>query len=170
MTAATALTGFRAVAVVPIVWAIAADEHVLALGLFVLAAASDAVDGLLARRSGNASARGALLDPLADKVLVIGTLLGLTAVGSGWPVAVVTALTVLREGVVALVRVRAFARGAPLPADRLAKIKTAAQMIGVRSDHRRRAPMACRRPAALVGLAFLVSLVTLPRYFDTRPT
>ncbi|HEY6202525.1 MAG TPA: CDP-alcohol phosphatidyltransferase family protein [Candidatus Limnocylindria bacterium] len=169
MTAATALTGFRAVAVVPIVWAIAADEHVLALGLFVLAAASDAVDGLLARRSGNTSARGALLDPLADKVLVIGTLLGLTAVGSGWPVAVVTALTVLREGVVALVRVRAFARGAPLPADRLAKIKTAAQMIGVALI------IVGERPwpvagAALVGLAFLVSLVTLPRYFDTRPT
>lgn len=169
MTAATALTGFRAVAVVPIVWAIAADEHVLALGLFVLAAASDAVDGLLARRSGNASARGALLDPLADKVLVIGTLLGLTAVGSGWPVAVVTALTVLREGVVALVRVRAFARGAPLPADRLAKIKTAAQMIGVALI------IVGERPwpvagAALVGLAFLVSLVTLPRYFDARPT
>ena len=167
MTAANALTLARAVAVVPIIWAIAADQHVIALGLFVLAAASDAVDGLLARRSGNVSARGALLDPLADKVLVVGTLGALTAVGTGWPVAVVTALTALREGIVALVRVRAFARGVPLPADGLPKIKTAAQMIGVALI------IVGERPwpvagATLVGLAFLVSLAALPRYFATR--
>jgi CDP-diacylglycerol--glycerol-3-phosphate 3-phosphatidyltransferase len=169
VTAANALTLLRAVAAVPIIWAIAADQRVIALGLFVLAAASDAVDGLLARRSGNVSTRGALLDPLADKVLVIGTLAGLTAVGTGWPVAVVTALTALREGIVALARVRAFARGVPLPADRLAKIKTAAQMIGVALI------IVGERPwpvagATLVGLAFLVSLATLPRYFATRLT
>ena len=167
MTAANALTAFRAVAVVPIVWALAADQHVIALGLFVLAAASDAVDGLLARRAGNVSARGALLDPLADKVLVIGTLGALTAIGTGWPVTVVTALTALRESIVALVRVRAFARGVPLPADRLAKIKTAAQLIGVALI------IVGERPwpvagATLVGLAFLVSLAALPRYFATR--
>ena len=167
MTAANALTLLRAVAVVPIVWAITADQHVIALGLFVLAAASDAVDGVLARRYGNASARGALLDPIADKVLVIGTLGGLTAVGIGWPVAVVTVLTALREGSVALLRWRAFARGVPLPADRLAKIKTALQMIGVALI------IVGERPwpvagAALVGLAFLVSLVALPRYFAAR--
>ena len=167
MTAANALTGLRAVAVVPIVWAIAADQHAIALALFGLAAASDAVDGVLARRSGNVSARGALLDPLADKVLVIATLGVLTAVGTGWPVAVVTALTALREGIVAFVRVRAFARGVPLPADRLSKLKTAAQMIGVALI------IVGERPwpvagATLVGLAFLISLVTLPRYFATR--
>ena len=169
MTAANALTLLRAVAVVPIVWAIAADQHVIALGLFVLAAASDAVDGLLARRFGNVSARGALLDPLADKVLVIGTLVGLTAVGTGWPVAVVTAFTALRESVVTIVRVRSFARGVPLPADRLAKFKTAAQMIGVALViiGERPWPVA---GAALVGLAFLLSLATLPRYFATRLT
>jgi CDP-diacylglycerol--glycerol-3-phosphate 3-phosphatidyltransferase len=169
VTAANALTLFRAVALVPIIWAIAADQHAIALGLFVLAAASDAVDGLLARRFGNVSARGALLDPLADKVLVIGTLGGLTAVGAGWPVAVVTALTALREGIVALLRLRASARGIALPADRLAKFKTAAQMIGVALI------IVGERPwpvagAALVGLAFLLSLVALPRYVATRPS
>jgi len=169
VTAANALTGLRAVAVVPIVWAIAADQHAIALGLFVLAAASDAVDGLLARRAGSVSMRGALLDPLADKVLVIGTLGGLAAVGTGWPVAVVTTLTALREGSVALIRVRAFRRGVPLPADRLAKIKTAAQMIGVALI------IVGERPwpvvgATLVGLAFLVSLAALPRYLATRLT
>jgi len=169
VTAANALTLFRAVAVVPIVWAIATDQRVIALGLFVLAAASDAVDGLLARRFGNVSARGALLDPLADKILVIGTLSGLTAVGIGWPVAVVTTLTALRESIVALIRIRAFARGVALPADRLAKFKTATQMIGVALI------IVGERPwpvagATLVGLAFLLSLASLPRYFATRHT
>jgi len=169
VTAANGLTLFRTVATIPIVWAIAADQRFLALGLFVLAAASDALDGLLARRAGTGSPRGALLDPLADKLLVLGTLVALTAVGTGWPVTVVTAATALREGAVALLRVRAFGRGVALPADRLAKAKTAAQMIGVAMI------IVGERPwpvagATLVGLALLLSLVTLPRYFATRPT
>jgi CDP-diacylglycerol--glycerol-3-phosphate 3-phosphatidyltransferase len=167
MSAADVLAIVRAVAVVPIIWAIAADQRLIALGAFVLAAASDALDGMLARRSGNVSARGALLDPLADKVLVVGTLVALTAAGSGWPVSVVTAATALREGIVALLRVSAFSRGALLPADRLAKVKTAAQMTGVALI------IVGERPwpvagATLVGLAVLLGLSTLPRYFATR--
>jgi CDP-diacylglycerol--glycerol-3-phosphate 3-phosphatidyltransferase len=167
VSAADLVAVLRAIAVVPIVWAIAANEHVIALAVFVLAAASDALDGVLARRSGTSGPRGALLDPLADKVLVLGTLGALTAVGTGWPVAVVTAATTLREGIVAVLRVRAFARGVALPADRLAKVKTAAQMIGVALI------IVGERPwpvagATLVGLAFLLSLVTLPHYIARR--
>jgi len=169
VTPANALTLFRAVAVIPIVWAIAAEQRFPALGLFMLAAASDALDGLLARRAGRSSPRGALLDPLADKVLVLGTLGALAAVGTGWPVTVVTAATALREGVVALLRLRAFGRGVALPADRLAKAKTTAQMIGVALI------IVGERPwpvagATLVGVALLLGLVTLPRYFVTRLT
>ena len=167
MSAADLVAVLRAIAVIPIVWAIAADEHLIALGVFVLAAASDALDGVLARRSGTSGPRGALLDPLADKLLVLGTLGALSAVGIGWPVTVVTVATALREGIVALLRVRAFARGIALPADRLAKLKTAAQMIGVTLI------IVGERPwpvagATLVGLAFLLSLVTLPRYVAMR--
>jgi len=164
MSAADLVAVLRAVAVVPIVWAIVADQHVIALGVFTVAAASDALDGVLARRSDSSGPRGALIDPLADKILVLGTLLALTATGSGWPVTVVTLLAVLREGTVALLRVRAYARGLALPADRLAKVKTAAQMIGVALI------IVGERPwpvagATLVGLAFILSLATLPRYF-----
>lgn len=167
MSAADLVAVLRAVAVVPIAWAIATDQRVIALGLFVLAALSDALDGWLARRSGNVGPRGALLDPLADKILVIGTLAALSAVGIGWPVTVVTALTALREGVVTVFRVRAYTRGVALPAERIAKLKTAAQMIGVCLI------IVGERPwpvvgATLVGLAFLLSLFVLPRYFKTR--
>jgi CDP-diacylglycerol--glycerol-3-phosphate 3-phosphatidyltransferase/cardiolipin synthase len=168
VSAADLVAVLRAFAVVPIAWAIAADQRLIALGLFVLAALSDALDGWLARRSGTVGPRGALVDPLADKILVLGTLGALTAVGTGWPVAVVTALTALREGVVAVFRVRAFARGVALPAERLAKLKTAAQMIGVSLI------IVGERPwpvagATLVGLALLLGLFVLPRYFTTRP-
>lgn len=157
----------RAIAAVPIMWAIVADQKVVALVLFALAAASDALDGAIARRSRDAGPRGALLDPLADKILVVGTLVALTAVGTGWPVTVVTALTALREGIVALLRVRAFGLGIALSADRLAKLKTVAQMTGVALI------IVGERPwpvvgATLVGLALLVGLITLPRYFAER--
>ena len=167
MSAADLLAVLRAIAVVPIVWAIAADQRLVALAVFALAAGSDALDGMIARRSGTSGPRGALLDPLADKVLVLGTLLALTATGTGWPVTVVTILTTVREGIVALLRVRAFARGVALPADRLAKAKTAGQMIGTALI------IVGERPwpvagATLVGLAFVLSLVNLPRYFARR--
>lgn len=167
MSAADLVAILRAIAVVPIGWAIAADQRFLALGLFVLAAMSDALDGWLARRSGTSGPRGALLDPLADKILVVGTLGALGAVGTGWPVTVVTVLTALREGVVAVFRVRAYARGVALPAERISKLKTAAQMIGVCLI------IVGERPwpvvgATLVGVAFLLSLFVLPRYFKAR--
>ena len=169
MNAADLVAVARAVAVGPIAWAILTGQNVIALGLFALAAVSDALDGMLARRSGELRPRGMLLDPLADKVLVVGTLLALTAVGTGWPVTVVTAVTALREGIVALLRVRAFSLGVELPADRLAKAKTAAQMTGVALI------IVGERPwpvvgATLVGVAVLIGLAALPRYVARRVT
>jgi len=86
----------------------------LCVGLFVLAALTDWWDGWLARKTGQISALGVLLDPIADKVLVIGLLLagpGLlrakpldnTDFYHGWRKKVlksyvVGALTELREG------------------------------------------------------------------------
>jgi phosphatidylglycerophosphate synthase len=89
-------------------------------------------------------------------------------VGTGWPVTVVTLLTALRESVVAAFRVRAYARNVALPADRIAKLKTAAQMIGVALI------IVGERPwpvvgATLVGLALVLGLFVLPRYVTTRP-
>src|SRR5258706_1206718 len=77
----------------PIVGSLAAGEYRLTLLLFVLAAASDGVDGWLAKRFGWASRLGKFLDPLADKLLLVSvflvlcwlhqipTWLGLIAVG-----------------------------------------------------------------------------------------
>ena len=82
MTVANALTLFRALAGVPIFVALGEGERTFALVLFVLAAASDALDGVLARRGGTAEGHGMILDPLADKALVLLTLVGLALVGA----------------------------------------------------------------------------------------
>lgn len=163
MTLADAIGVLRALAVVPIAWAIAADQRALALVLFVLAALTDALDGWIARRAGAATAHGALIDPLADKVLTVGVLVALSLVGAGWPVTVVTILVGAREVAVAGMRISAFRHGAALPADRLAKAKTAAELVGTAMIVWGLRPWTVLG-AGIVGLAFLLSLVTLPRY------
>ena len=167
MSAADLLSIIRALATVPIAWAILIGAHELALGLFLVAAATDAVDGWLARRIPGNGVRGTILDPLADKVLVVGTLLALTATGAGWPVTVVTLLVTLREGIVTLARWRAFAQGVAIPADVVAKAKTVIEMVGVALIILGGRPWSVLG-AGLVGAAFAIGVLTLPRYFAKR--
>ena len=162
MSLADTLAFARAFAVIPIVWAIANDQHDLGLAIFLAAAATDAIDGWIARRRGP-TALGALLDPLADKVLVVVPLIALSAIGVGWPVTLMTVLTAAREVVIAAARVRTFRQGTNLSADTVAKAKSTAQMIGVALVIVGGRPWAVLG-AGLVGLAFLVSLLTLRRY------
>ena len=56
----------------------------LALGLFIIGMASDAIDGFLARRQRQESELGTLLDPLADKALILSTLISCSVI-SGLP-------------------------------------------------------------------------------------
>src|SRR6267143_2005461 len=57
-----------------IVWAIASNQMEIAFAIFVVAGVSDAVDGFLAKRFNMARELGALLDPLADKALLVSKL------------------------------------------------------------------------------------------------
>jgi len=61
----------RIILVPVIVWAIASNQMEIAFAIFVIAGVSDAVDGFLAKRFNMASELGALLDPLADKALLV---------------------------------------------------------------------------------------------------
>jgi CDP-diacylglycerol---glycerol-3-phosphate 3-phosphatidyltransferase len=170
VSAADLVVVLRALAVVPVIWAIAADRRDIALAIFLVAAASDALDGWLARRAGRLGARGAFLDPLADKVLVLGTLVALTfAPNAGWPVAVATVAIWARELIVMIPRASAMQRDAMLPADLAGKVKTALEFAGVALI------IFGGRPWAVLGVtllipAFLVGVLTLPRYFRRRLT
>ena len=74
------ITFGRLCAVPLAVWLVIQRETGLAFGLFALAGLSDAVDGWLARRRGG-SALGAMLDPVADKALLVSMFITLAAVG-----------------------------------------------------------------------------------------
>ena len=105
MTVPNALTAARALLVIPVIGLIAGGDPSLALLVFLGAAATDALDGPLARRGGGSTALGAALDPLADKILVVGTLaaLALRGVAPAWAVVLIFA----RELVAVEVRARA---------------------------------------------------------------
>ena len=91
------LTLLRLLLVPPVAWLILSGAYDLAFLLFVLAGASDALDGFLARRFGWSSRLGALLDPLADKLLLVVGCLCLSWVGliPGWLALLVLARDVL---------------------------------------------------------------------------
>ena len=103
MTFANTLSAARAFLVIPVIGLIALGDASLALLVFLGAAATDALDGPIARRRG-ATAFGAALDPLADKVLVVGTLVALALRGTA-PVWAVL-LIVGRELIAVEVRAR----------------------------------------------------------------
>src|SRR5438105_603066 len=130
VTLADQLTVARA-AVVPLVvvlyvWGFHGHDY-WATALFGLAMATDWFDGRLARRSGRASALGSLLDPLADKLLVLTVLVVLVdrRVFPGWMVAAIVA----RELLVTGLRLAALERGVVLEARDLGKLKTWSQAI-----------------------------------------
>ena len=74
-----------------------------AVGVFVLASVSDGVDGFIARRFHQRSRLGAVLDPLADKLLVLTAVITLSAVqwGEGWSIPVwFSGLVIAREAII----------------------------------------------------------------------
>ena len=81
-----AITGARMLLVVPLAWSLQDDRFHTALGIALFAGASDALDGWLAKRYGWQTWLGGLLDPVADKLLLDGSFLGLWMCGAvpGW--------------------------------------------------------------------------------------
>ena len=73
----------RIILVPIIVWAIVSSQMEIAFAIFVIAGVSDAVDGFLAKRFNMASELGALLDPLADKALLVSIYRGARHLGRG---------------------------------------------------------------------------------------
>lgn len=103
-----------------------------ALILFAVAAATDLLDGAVARARNETTALGAALDPLADKLLVAAALLLLVRNGIIRDFDVVAALIILlREVLIGGLREAVGGRGATLPVTPLAKWKTTAQLIAL---------------------------------------
>jgi cardiolipin synthase len=92
------ITVLRILLVAPVAWALLRQEFALALVLFFIAGVSDALDGFLAKHYGWTSRLGAMLDPLADKALLVACYASLTWIGllPLW----LLALVVLRDVVI----------------------------------------------------------------------
>jgi len=98
-----------------------------ATAVFCVAMTTDWFDGRLARRHGRTSPLGSLLDPIADKVLVLGTIVMLVGerVVPAWMVAAI----VVREVLITGLRQAAIERGIVIAARDLGKLKTWAQAV-----------------------------------------
>jgi CDP-diacylglycerol--glycerol-3-phosphate 3-phosphatidyltransferase len=97
--------------------------------VFVIGAATDRLDGYLARRFASATRTGAWLDPLADKLFVLAPVMALTATGR-FPVWAAIVFLV-REAAVATLRARLGTHGRSMPATPLGQWKTALQMLSI---------------------------------------
>lgn len=92
------ITAVRLVMVLPLIWLLANGYGAGALGLLVLMGLSDAVDGFLAKHYQWRSVLGEYLDPLADKLMLVGTFITLGWLGS-LPAWLVTAV-ILRDVII----------------------------------------------------------------------
>jgi CDP-diacylglycerol--glycerol-3-phosphate 3-phosphatidyltransferase len=127
------LLGIARMAATPVVIALmlagTAGFGLVAFIVFAVAAFTDYLDGLVARRRGEVSALGVFMDLTADKVLVGGVLIAMVDVGllPTWIVATI----VVRELVIAGVRQAAAAENVVIAAKPLGKAKTATTLIGM---------------------------------------
>jgi CDP-diacylglycerol---glycerol-3-phosphate 3-phosphatidyltransferase len=130
MTVADQLTVARAAAVPVVVTLFAVSFHdhdYWATAVFCVGMATDWFDGRIARASGQTSSFGSLLDPVADKLLVMSALVVLLDQGvfPAWMVAAIVA----RELLITALRLAAIERGVVIAARDLGKLKTWSQAI-----------------------------------------
>jgi CDP-diacylglycerol---glycerol-3-phosphate 3-phosphatidyltransferase len=101
----------------------------LAAAVFILAAATDKLDGYVARRSKQVTTLGQFLDPLADKLLIAAALIALVAQDR---VAAWVAMVIIgREIAVSVLRIIGVSQGVSIPADKYGKLKTVLQIVYV---------------------------------------
>jgi nicotinamide-nucleotide amidase len=142
----------------------------LAAAVFTVLAATDAVDGYVARTRNEVTTFGKFIDPLADKLLVTAALVGLVQLGSlpGW----VAIVIIGRELIVSGLRMVAVAEGVVIAASPWGKVKTVFQIIALVAFIVKDAPMfAAWRGAAdltswvVMGLALLLTVWSAADYF-----
>ena len=101
----------------------------IALGVFILASATDKLDGYIARKYNQITNLGKLLDPLADKLLISVALIMM--VQSGMVATWIAVAIIAREFVITGLRMVASEQGIALSADSLGKLKMVLQVIAI---------------------------------------
>lgn len=108
---------------------LSAWREIVAVGIFLVAASTDWLDGYLARTRGQVTTLGKLLDPIADKLLTVSAFIALVELGvaPAWMIVVIVG----REFAVSGMRSIASARGIVIDASRWGKFKMVSQVVAI---------------------------------------
>lgn len=120
---------FSRIILIPFFILITPKSPLLGITIFIIASVTDFLDGYLARKSGQITKFGIILDPIADKFLVISALILLVDMVrlSAW----VAIVIIVREFVVTALRVVALSKNIVISAETGGKLKTASQMAAI---------------------------------------
>ena len=115
------------------------EKELLASALFIAASITDGIDGYLARKRGQITTMGMLLDPLADKLLIAAAFVALVQYNPSLVPAWVAVVVIGREFLVSGLRSIAASEGFTIEASELGKFKMLVQIVSVVAvilDHR----------------------------------
>ena len=112
-------------------WQHGGAQELAASILFVLASITDGVDGYLARKRGQITTMGVLLDPLADKIMVTAALIALVAYNPDVMRVWIAVVIIGREFLINGLRSIAASEGYTISASDLGKLKTVVQIVAV---------------------------------------
>jgi len=101
----------------------------LGASIFVIASLTDLIDGYIARRSRQVTKIGVLLDPIADKLLVISALILLVDMGliPAW----IAIVVIVREFLITGLRIVAISKDIVIPVETGGKVKTVTQFLSI---------------------------------------
>ena len=132
MNIANQITVLRIILSFVCIWFIVQDTFVstlVAFSVFIIASLTDYFDGFIARKLSLVSDLGKILDPIADKVLVIGVFVGFLA--CDWVNVWVVIVIMLREFIITSLRFFGLNKGVVIEAKFLGKYKTVSQIVGI---------------------------------------
>ena len=138
----------------------------IAAGVFVLAALTDGLDGYIARSRDSVTAFGKLMDPLADKLLIVAALISLVSLDrvAAWVAMVIIA----RELAVTGMRMVAGQQGVIIPASGLGKVKTISQVAAVLALIAASEPGAAWVQALVYGMVAITVLSGADHFLNFR--
>lgn len=140
------------------------DKEIWGLVIFLIAALTDALDGMIARRTNRITVTGAMLDPIADKLLMSAAFISLVELGlaPAWMVTIIVG----REFAVTGLRLIALEGNVPISANAWGKAKTTTQIIAVSllifGSHL--GPLRVLGPIVL-WVALILTLISMVVYF-----
>jgi CDP-diacylglycerol--glycerol-3-phosphate 3-phosphatidyltransferase len=140
MNLPNSITMSRIVCVPLLIWMLSAsfpfrdgkgEQELIAAAIFILLSATDGVDGYLARKRGQVTTMGMLLDPLADKLMISAAYISLVEFTPSIMKPWIAVLVIGREFLVSGLRSIASAEGFTIQASNLGKLKTIVQIVSV---------------------------------------